>query len=58
MCTSYISLILKNKTHVPKLFDPILKNDTFAGSTPMKTAYIAYIVFCDSSKYNFLNENY
>ena len=35
MCTYYIYLILKNKTHIPKLFDPMLKNDVFAGSTPI-----------------------
>ena len=35
MCTLYNSLILKNKTHVPELFDSILKNDAFAGSTPI-----------------------
>ena len=53
MCTSYIYLILNNKTHVPKLFDPILKNDAFAGSTPMKAAYV---VFRNSSKCNFQPE--
>ena len=42
MCTSYIYLILKNKTHVPNLFDSILKNDAFAGSTPMKAAYVVF----------------
>ena len=34
MCTSDICLILKNKTHVLRLFDPILKNDAFACSAP------------------------
>ena len=53
MCTSYISIILKNKTHVLKLFDPILKNDTFAGSAPMK---VAYIVFPNSILYIFQPE--
>ena len=55
MCTSYICLILKNKTHVLRLFDPILKNDAFAGSTTMK---VAHIVFRDSSQWNFLTGNY
>ena len=55
MRTSYIYLILKNKTHVPKLFDPILKNDTFAGSTPVKSAYV---VFRNSRQCNFLTGNY
>ena len=55
MCTSYIYLILKNKTHVPKLFDPILKNDAFAGSMPKK---VAYKVFHNSRGYNFLTGNY
>ena len=48
MCPSYISLSFKNKTHVLKLFDPVLKNDAFAGSTPMK---VAYIVFRNNSQY-------
>ena len=55
MCTSYLSLILKNKTHVPKLFDPILKNDAFAGSAPMK---VVYIVFRNSIQCSFLTGNY
>ena len=55
MCTSYISLILKNKTHVLKLFDPVLKNDAFAGSTPME---VAYIVFRNINLCNFLTGNY
>ena len=55
MCTSYISLILKNKTHALQLFDPVLKNDAFAGSTPIK---VAYIVFHSISQRNFLTENY
>ena len=55
MCTSYFYLILKNKTHVPKLFGPILKNDAFAGSTPIK---VAYIVFRNSTKCNFPTGNY
>ena len=53
MYTSHISLILKNKTQVLKLFDPILKNDTFAGSAPMK---VAYIVFPNSILYIFQPE--
>ena len=51
----YISLILKNKTHVQKLFDPTPKNDAFAGSTPMKAAYI---VFRNNGYCNFLTGNY
>ena len=35
MSTSDIYLILKNKTHVSTLFDHILKNNVFAGSTPL-----------------------
>ena len=42
-----IFLILKNKTHVLGPFDPVLKNDAFAGSTPMR---VAYIVFRNSSQ--------
>ena len=48
---NYSSLILKNKTHVLGLFDPVLKNDAFAGSMPMK---VAYIFFGNSRHYNFL----
>ena len=48
---NYSSLILKNKTHALRLFDPVLKNDAFAGSMPMK---VAYIFFGNSRHYNFL----
>ena len=37
------------------MFDPVLKNDAFAGSTPM---HVAYIVFRISSQCNFLTGNY
>jgi len=55
MRTSDFPLILKNKTHVLELFDPVLKNDAFAGSTPMM---VVYIDFRNSSQCNFPTGNY